>query len=467
MKFYNLKHPEQVVTFKQAVMLGLGQDRGLFFPMNWPEWEADFIDSLLDMPFAERCVALYSALLKDEFDEGTIKHIVETAFNFPIAFKTLNQSKGLPDTGPDQQSSQQPEQQMPAQAVSVLELFHGPTLAFKDFGCRFFAACVNAIRQQQAQRKTTQKPDTTAQQKLTIVSATSGDTGAAVAHAFYRQPNVDVHILYPKGKISPLQEQLFCTLGHNITTYAVQSSFDHCQELVKQAFTDLDIASHLELNSANSINVSRLLAQVAYYFEAVAQARLTDNKDIVVAVPSGNFGNLTAGLMAKALGLPIKRFVIATNANDTVPRYLASHHWTPKPTVETIANAMDISDPSNWPRVEELLNYKNWQLDELKAVSFDDAAAAKAVVNLAKQNYLSEPHSAIAYQAIVEALDTDEQGVFIATADPSKFDQVVESILERPVTIPERLQKYSKKQLLSKEIKADFSVLKACLLKTD
>jgi threonine synthase len=445
MKFYNLKHPEQVASFKEAVMLGLGQDRGLFFPINWPEWDSSFIESLLDMPFIERCIALYTELLKDEFDKETIQKIVEKSFNFPIEIQQVKPATSL----------------AAPQTINALELYHGPTLAFKDFGCRFFAECVKAIRllHNESQSKTLKK--------LTIVSATSGDTGAAVAHAFYQQPNVDVHILYPKGKISPLQEQLFCTLGHNIHTYAVKGSFDQCQELVKQTFTDQDIVEQLDLNSANSINVSRLLAQVSYYFEAVAQARLSDNKDIVVSVPSGNFGNLTAGLMAKALGLPIKRFVIGTNANDTVPRYLSSQDWLPEPTKETIANAMDISNPSNWPRVEALLEFKSWHLDTLIAQSYDDTAAARAVVDLSDSNYLSEPHAAIAYQALVEHLRPDEQGVFIATADPSKFSQVVESITGIAVSIPKRLAKYSKKHLLSLELTPDFKLLKALLLKAD
>lgn len=227
--------------------------------------------------------------------------------------------------------------------VACLELFHGPTLAFKDFGGRFMAQALIQAQKQQNVSKTT------------IVTATSGDTGAAVAHAFYQQAGVDVVILFPKGKISPLQEKLFTTLGHNIHTLAVDADFDQCQALVKEVFNDRDLVKQLNINSANSINISRLFAQICYYFEAVAQVPKDKRDQIVIAVPSGNFGNLTAGLIAKVLGLPIKRMIAATNLNDTVPRYWKEGQWTPHKTIPTLSNAMDVSAPNNWPRVEALL----------------------------------------------------------------------------------------------------------------
>ena len=258
--------------------------------------------------------------------------------------------------------------------VGCLELFHGPTLAFKDFGGRFMAQMLTHIAGD--------KP-------VTILTATSGDTGAAVAHAFYGLPNVKVVILYPRGKISPLQEKLFCTLGGNIETVAIDGDFDACQALVKQAFDDEELKATLGLNSANSINISRLLAQICYYFEAAAQLPQEARNQLVISVPSGNFGDLTAGLLAKSLGLPIKRFIAATNANDTVPRYLQGGEWAPKATQATLSNAMDVSQPNNWPRVEELFRRKIWRLSELGYAAVDDETTKAAMRELKAIGYIS------------------------------------------------------------------------------
>ncbi len=236
------------------------------------------------------------------------------------------------------------------------------------------------------------------EQPVTILTATSGDTGAAVAHAFYRLKNVQVVILYPEGKISPLQEKLFCTLGENIHTVAIKDDFDACQALVKQSFDDEELKKALYLNSANSINISRLLAQICYYFEAVAQIPAEKRDQLVISVPSGNFGDLTAGLLAKSMGLPVKRFIAATNVNDTVPRYLVDGQWKPKQTVATLSNAMDVSQPNNWPRIEELFRRKGWSLDELGHGAVSDDVTKETVRELDK-GYLSEPHAAVAYRA--------------------------------------------------------------------
>jgi len=272
-------------------------------------------------------------------------------------------------------------------------------------------------------------------------------------------------ILYPKGKISLLQEKMFTTLGGNIETIAVEGSFDDCQSMVKQAFDDKELAQEIGLNSANSINISRLLAQVCYYFEAVAQLKRQNPQvdDIVFSIPSGNFGNLTAGLFAKAMGLPIKRFVAATNANDTVPRYLASGQWEPKPTVATISNAMDVSNPNNWPRVEYML--KSGIVDEcVSSVSVDEEQTQSTMLQLSKFGYISEPHAAVAFKALAQC-DENEFGVFLGTAHPAKFKEVVESILGTPIGLPKELADCAGEPILSSELSTDFALLRDYLLK--
>ena len=332
MNLYNIKHPEEQVNFAQAVRQGLGKDQGLFFPETIPALTN--IDELLALPLVERSQKILAALIGEELPKATLDAMVKNAFTFPAPLEKVEDN------------------------IYALELFHGPTLAFKDFGGRFMAQALAAVR---------------GDGKITILTATSGDTGAAVAHAFYGLENINVVILYPKGKISPLQEKLFCTLGGNIRTVAINGDFDACQALVKQAFDDAELRQAIGLNSANSINISRLLAQVCYYFEAVAQLPKEKRDNVVVSVPSGNFGNLTAGLIAKTLGLPIKRFIASTNANDTVPRYLESGNWAPKATVATLSNAMDVSRPNNWPRVEELFKHNGWNLSDLGSGMLSDS----------------------------------------------------------------------------------------------
>ena len=335
-------------------------------------------------------------------------------------------------------------------SIYALELFHGPTLAFKDFGGRFMAQALSAVR---------------GDGKITILTATSGDTGAAVAHAFYGLENINVVILYPKGKISPLQEKLFCTLGGNIRTVAINGDFDACQALVKQAFDDAELRQAIGLNSANSINISRLLAQICYYFEAFAQLPKEKRSEVVVSVPSGNFGNLTAGLIAKTLGLPIKRFIASTNANDTVPRYLKSGEWSPNATVATLSNAMDVSRPNNWPRVEELFKRNGWALSELGSDALSDAETEATLKAMYAENYLCEPHGAIAYQVLKDQLQAGETGIFLCTAHPAKFKESVERILGLDLPLPEALDKHNKLPLLSDEMDNDFAQLRAYLLK--
>ncbi|WP_318475632.1 threonine synthase [Photobacterium leiognathi] len=423
MKLYNLKEHAEQVSFGQAVRQGLGRNQGLFFPSELPQ--LGDIDALLEMDFVARSSKILSAFIGDELGAETVSQMVDSAFQFPAPIHKVKDG------------------------VYALELFHGPTLAFKDFGGRFMAQSLAAVTDNDG--------------KITILTATSGDTGAAVAHAFYGMDNIKVVILYPKGKISPLQEKMFCTLGKNITTVAVNGTFDDCQALVKQAFDDTELRQEVGLNSANSINISRLMAQICYYFEAVAQLPKAERKDVVISVPSGNFGNLTAGLLAKSLGLPVKRFIAATNVNDTVPRYLQTGDWSPKVTVPTISNAMDVSQPNNWPRIEELCQLKGWGLSELGYGAVTDEQTAETLKQMDAEGYLCEPHGAIAYRILNEQLNEGETGLFLCTAHPAKFKEVVDEILETDIPLPGPLAKHNAMELLSLERDNDFEAVKAVL----
>ncbi|NAZ96509.1 threonine synthase [Vibrio toranzoniae] len=422
MKLYNIKENDEQVSFGQAVRQGLGRNQGLFFPSELPKF--DDIDALLAEDFVPRSSKILSALIGDELPKETIDQLVDAAFQFPAP---INQVKD---------------------GVYALELFHGPTLAFKDFGGRFMAQSLAAVSDGG---------------QITILTATSGDTGAAVAHAFYGMEDINVVILYPKGKISPLQEKLFCTLGKNIHTVAIDGDFDACQALVKDAFDDAELRKEIGLNSANSINISRLMAQICYYFEAASQLTKEQRENLVISVPSGNFGNLTAGLLAKALGLPVKRFIAATNENDTVPRYLETGEWDPKPTVATTSNAMDVSQPNNWPRIEELCQLKGWGLDTLGKGKVSDEQSAESVRDLKAQGYLCEPHGAIAYRLLEEQLQENETGLFLCTAHPAKFKEVVDDILGSDIELPGPLAKHAAMELLSEDLDNDFEALKTVL----
>lgn len=423
MKLYNIKENDEQVSFGQAVRQGLGRNQGLFFPAELPK--LDDIDALLAEDFVSRSSKILSALIGDELPADKIRAMVDSAFQFAAPIAKVKEG------------------------VYALELFHGPTLAFKDFGGRFMAQSLAAVSNGG---------------KITILTATSGDTGAAVAHAFYGMPDINVVILYPKGKISPLQEKLFCTLGKNIHTVAINGDFDACQALVKQAFDDADLRQQIGLNSANSINISRLMAQICYYFEAAAQMSKAERENLVISVPSGNFGNLTAGLLAKALGLPVKRFIAATNANDTVPRYLETGRWEPKPTVATTSNAMDVSQPNNWPRIEELCQRMGWGLETLGKGAVSDEESAQAVQELYDLGYLCEPHGSIAYRVLEEQRQPQETGLFLCTAHPAKFKEVVDDILGTDIDLPAPLAKHAAMELLSQELNADFAALRALLV---
>jgi len=419
----NLKDSTDTASFAEAVKRGLGRHQGLYFPENIPTLEN--IDALLEKPFVERSIDVLGALIGDELDAGELESIVKTAFAFGAPVKPITDN------------------------VYTLELFHGPTLAFKDFGGRFMAQTLSRISEG--------KP-------ITILTATSGDTGAAVAHAFYGIENINVVILFPKGKISPLQEKLFTTLGGNIHTVAIDSDFDACQSLVKAAFDDVDVREGLHLNSANSINISRLLAQVCYYFEAFSQLPKDKRDQLVVSVPSGNFGNLTAGMIAKSMGLPIKRFIAATNLNDTVPRFLKTGEWAPKSTIATISNAMDVSQPNNWPRIEALIEQGYIDKGCLKGEMVDEEYTQLAMRQLAQLGYTSEPHAALAFRAVSHDLEDGEIGLFLGTAHPAKFRETVENVLGNPISLPKPLADVVGEDSLAVDLPASYASLKAHMM---
>lgn len=421
MELFNLKDHSEKVSFSQAVVKGIGRDQGLFFPDHIEPLTN--IDELLDMPLAERSAKILRHLIGDEIP--TLEAIVKDAFTFKAPIVKADEN------------------------IYALELFHGPTLAFKDFGARFMARVLSAVK---------------GDKDLTILTATSGDTGAAVAAAFYEQNGINVVVLYPKGKISELQEKLIATLGKNIKAVQVEGIFDQCQDMVKTAFDDAEFKERIGLNSANSINISRLLAQVSYYFEAVAQLPKDKREKVVFSVPCGNFGNITAGLIAKALGLKA-RFVISCNANDTVPRYLQSGNWEPHQTVATLSNAMDISRPNNWPRVEALVKMQGWKLSDFDFGSLSDAQTETTMQTLYKKTgYIAEPHAAIAYQVLADNLKEGETGIFLGTAHPAKFKSDVDRILNIDVPLPKALADKVSAESKSVVLKPDYDTLKNYVL---
>lgn len=419
---YNIRDTGQRISFPDAVRLGIGREQGLFLPCDIEPLAE--LPRLLEEPFVPRSMSILQHLIGDDVPASELLQMIEAAFNFPVPVTKVQED------------------------VYALELFHGTSLAFKDFGARFMAQCLAHFHDGGP---------------MTILTATSGDTGAAVAQAFYGQPDVDVVVLYPQGRVTPLQEKLFCTLGGNIRTFAVEGDFDACQAMVKQAFRDPELVAELGLNSANSINIARLLAQVCYYFEAAAQ--LPRGGDVVYSVPSGNFGNITAGLIACALGLPAKRLIAATNANDTVPRFLADGRWDPRPTVSTMTNAMDISQPNNFARVLALGEHHGVDLAGLlRSVSLTDEQTRQAMRDLHTAGYLADPHSALGWRALGDQRGTNEKGVFLCTAHPAKFREEVKSGLGVDVALPDVLAEVADKKVLSDVISRDFEEFRPRLL---
>jgi threonine synthase len=401
---------------------------GLYIPLSLPTFED--VEALLALSWTERSAEILRRFLGDEYAEDEIAAVAREAFDFPVPLVQV------------------------ADNIHCLELFHGPSLAFKDFGARFLARMLRLERERQG-----------ADGPLTVLTATSGDTGAAVARAFWRQPGTRVVVLYPRGRVSPLQERQFAALGENVLALAVEGSFDHCQALAKGCFADRDLSAELGLTSANSINIARLLAQVLYYFEAVAALRrLGITTPPVIAVPSGNFGNLCAGLYAWKTGLPAKGFVAATNANKAVPEYLESGDYQPRASVATLSNAMDVGDPSNWDRITHLYR-RDWQAlrSSLRWGSLDDDETRASIRALDAQGYLADPHTAVAWSVLRRRMQRTETGIFLATAHPAKFREVLEPVLGREIPLPPALAEVVERPLLAEPLPADLEALKARL----
>ena len=420
MQLHNLKEYSQKVSFIEAVKTGLGRNQGVFFPESLAPLSD--VDALLDMDFVTRSGKILSHLIGDELPSDTVAQMVKNAFNFPVKLVEVEDN------------------------TYCLELFHGPTLAFKDFGGRFMAECLAQFNHGE---------------KVTILTATSGDTGAAVAHAFYNKPNIDVVILYPKGKISLAQQKLFTTLGDNIHCYAIEGSFDDCQELVKKSFLDEELKAKLGLNSANSINISRLVAQVCYYFEAIAQLPKEKRATAHISVPSGNFGNVCAAMIGAVIGMPVGKLSATTNQNDTVPRYMLDKQWTPSATIESLSNAMDVSKPNNWPRVQTMLDNNWFSYDNFYSVSVDEQSTKSVMKKIQQLGYIAEPHTAIAYQGLVENKATDAAGIFLATAHPAKFKESVEEVLNTEIAMPKPLADALAKPCLAIDMHNDYDDLRS------
>ena len=418
MKLVSTRTPGLSATFLEAVQAGLAPDGGLFVPVEIPRFSD--IRDLLTLDFPSRSVEILHRLLGGEFPRPVVEDLARSAFTFPVPLVKVSEG------------------------ISALELFHGPTLAFKDFGARFLAQ-VLAL-------------DAGAKPR-TVLTATSGDTGAAVAQAFHGLPGVQVVVLYPAGRVSPLQERQFATCGGNVLALSVEGSFDDCQRLVKGAFEDADLVARLGLTSANSINIARLLAQTLYYFEAAAQVE--GDGPLVVSVPSGNFGNLYAGLMAQAMGAPIPTFVAATNANRVVPDYLDTGAYQPKPSVATLSNAMDVGSPSNWERIYALFQGDHEAMAAaLRWGSCTDAETERTVIDLDRAGYLADPHGAVAYQVLQSNLREGEQGIFLATAHPAKFREALAPVLGREIALPKSLGDLLELPLLNEPLAADQTALR-------
>lgn len=409
MRYYSLNNSSPLTSFKKAVQNGIAPDRGLYFPEEITPISEDFINNISDYSNEEIAYEVIKQFIGDEIPAPILKEIIKKTISFDFPVVNLDEN------------------------IGSLELFHGPTMAFKDVGARFMSQCLEYFNQSKIE-------------DITVLVATSGDTGGAVANGFLNAKGVQVVILYPKGKVSEIQEKQLTTLGNNITALEVDGVFDDCQEMVKSAFLDKNISRNL--TSANSINVARWLPQMFYFFFAYKQVA-NQYKDVVFSVPSGNFGNICAGLLAQKLGLPIKHFVASTNINDTVPQYLIKGNYDPKPSKATISNAMDVGNPSNFIRIQELFDNNLSSLKKsFSSYSFSDDETKIMMKSIHdKFNYISEPHGAIGYLGLKKhGLKTNEFGVFLETAHPVKFLQVVEETLTVNVEIPPQI-----KQVMSKE----------------
>lgn len=438
MNYYSTNKNTPEVSLQQAVIKGLADDNGLFMPEKIKKLPDEFFEIIGTLSFQEIALEVAQAFFGEDIDAAALKKIVYDTLSFDTPLVRVEDN------------------------IYSLELFHGPTLAFKDVGARFMSRVLSYFIQKQG------NPEA-----VNVLVATSGDTGSAVANGFLGVEGIHVYVLYPKGLVSTIQESQFTTLGKNITALEVDGTFDDCQRLVKSAFLDKELNQKMRLTSANSINVARFLPQAFYYFYAFSQLRSMNPKltmeelETVVCVPSGNFGNITAGLFAKKMGLPIKRFIAANNRNDIFLSYLNTGVYTPKPSVATIANAMDVGNPSNFVRILDLYNHSHQAIsEEISGVSYTDEEIGEGIRNCLKENnYLLDPHGACGYMALKSSLENDENGIFLETAHPAKFAETVEKITGKEVEIPEKLREFMKGTKQSIEIGKDFEEFKHFLMK--
>ena len=434
MELYSTNTTASRVSFKDAVFNSMPQDKGLYMPVTIPRLDDKFINHLDEYTLPEIAFHVANHLLGDSIPADDLKTIIYDAINFYAPIVELEKD------------------------VYVLELFHGPSLAFKDFGARFMSRIMSYFLEE-------------GEKKLDVLVATSGDTGGAVALGFLGVPNTRVTILYPKGKVSDIQELQLTTNGQNIRALEINGTFDDCQALVKQAFTDKELNEKFRLTSANSINIARLIPQTFYYFNAYAQLLKQGKNKVVFSVPSGNFGNIGAGLLAWKMGLPVEQFIAATNANDTVPAFLKSGIYQPKPSVATLSNAMDVGNPSNWVRIADMFKAN---MDELKNIitgfSYDDEETLTAIKAVDKDyNYVVCPHTAVAWKALKDwkklHADSEASGIFLATAHPCKFPDVFPDNIAEKIDVPEQVKALEAKEKQSVILSKEFAEFKDYLLK--
>ena len=432
MKFYSTNGNAPVADLEKAVVKGLAEDKGLYMPESIKTLPQSFFDSIQDKSFQEIAYVVADAFFGEDVDAESLRAIVYDTLSFDCPVKKVTDS------------------------IYSLELFHGPTLAFKDVGARFMARLLQYFLKKEGGKG-----------QVNVLVATSGDTGSAVANGFLGVDGIHVYVLYPKGKVSPIQECQFTTLGKNITAIEVDGVFDDCQALVKSAFMDADLNKRLKLTSANSINVARFLPQSFYYFYAYAQMKkqgLADN--LVFCVPSGNFGNICAGLFAKRMGLPVKHFIAANNANSVFYDYLQTGEYKPRPSVQTIANAMDVGDPSNFARIYDLYGKDHGAISaDISGTTFSDEQIADTIREVYKTTgYVCDPHGACGYRALSEQLKQGDTGVFLETAHPAKFKSTVDGIVGLDINIPEKLLAFMKGEKQSVQMSKDFDAFKQYLM---
>ena len=444
MQYYSTNGKAPLATLQKAVVKGLAEDKGLYMPQRIKPLPQSFFDNIQNLSFQEIAYQVADCFFGEDVEADALRKIVYDTLSFDVPLVKVSSPKGGGQEG----------------AIYSLELFHGPTLAFKDVGARFMARLLQYFIKDLKDSKNLKE--------VNVLVATSGDTGSAVANGFLGVEGIHVYVLYPKGKVSPIQECQFTTLGQNITAIEVDGVFDDCQALVKSAFMDEELNAHMLLTSANSINVARFLPQSFYYFWAYAQLKkqgVTDN--VVACVPSGNFGNICSALFGKRMGLPINRFIAANNANDVFFNYLKTGAYNPRASVQTIANAMDVGDPSNFARIYDLYGKSHQAIcADISGATYTDEQIAETMRQCLKETgYQLDPHGACGYRALQEGLREGEVGFFLETAHPAKFKQVVDDICGTDVEIPARLQAFMKGQKQSVPMTKDFAAFKEFLLK--